>query len=187
MFVCIHVLVLLTFQTFNSFLWNNNTCVLSFSKTWKVYIHARHMIVQIYLATELSHFAFAKAWLRQWIRPMHTIKVFDVSWLIVSWPTQQITNDYFSAEQADNLGKRIISEMNVSLCWPKCFEIPWLCILQYFWPSLSYHLSLRSWSIFEWPLKTGFTVNDDDRWRHRPKLNSCGISSGSSLFGKVPV
>ena len=36
---------------------------------------------------------------------------------------------------------------------------PW-SILQYFRPSLSYHLSLRSlfFSIFEWPLKTGFTV-----------------------------
>ena len=32
-------------------------------------------------------------------------------------------------------------------------------ILQYFRPSLSYHLSLRPFlSIFEWPLKTGFTV-----------------------------
>ena len=32
-------------------------------------------------------------------------------------------------------------------------------ILQYFQPSLSFHLSLRSFlSIFEWPLKTGFTV-----------------------------
>ena len=32
-------------------------------------------------------------------------------------------------------------------------------ILQYFRPSLSYHLSVRSFlSIFEWPLKTGFTV-----------------------------
>ena len=33
-------------------------------------------------------------------------------------------------------------------------------ILQYFWPSLSYHLSLRSLFclFFEWPLKTGFTV-----------------------------
>ena len=33
-------------------------------------------------------------------------------------------------------------------------------ILQYFGPSLSYHLSLRFFvlSFFEWPLKTGFTV-----------------------------
>ena len=32
-------------------------------------------------------------------------------------------------------------------------------ILQYFRPSLSYRLSLRSFlSIFDWPLKTGFTV-----------------------------
>ena len=33
-------------------------------------------------------------------------------------------------------------------------------ILQYFRPSLSYHLSLRPnvLSIFEWPFKTGFTV-----------------------------
>ena len=32
-------------------------------------------------------------------------------------------------------------------------------ILQYFRPSLSYHLSLRLFlSTFEWPLKTGFTV-----------------------------
>ena len=33
-------------------------------------------------------------------------------------------------------------------------------IRQYFQPSLSYHLSIGSffWSIFEWPLKTGFTV-----------------------------
>ena len=32
-------------------------------------------------------------------------------------------------------------------------------ILQYFRPSLSYHLSLGAFlSIFEWPLKTGFTV-----------------------------
>ena len=32
-------------------------------------------------------------------------------------------------------------------------------MLQYFRPSLSYHLSLRPFlSIFEWPLKTGFTV-----------------------------
>ena len=31
-------------------------------------------------------------------------------------------------------------------------------ILQYFRPSLSYHLSLRSLSIFEWPFYTGFTV-----------------------------
>ena len=32
-------------------------------------------------------------------------------------------------------------------------------ILQYFRPSLSYHLSLRPFlSIFEWLLKTGFTV-----------------------------
>ena len=31
-------------------------------------------------------------------------------------------------------------------------------ILQYFRSSLSYHLSLGSLSIFEWPLKTGFTV-----------------------------
>ena len=35
------------------------------------------------------------------------------------------------------------------------------CILKYFWPSLSYHLSLRSLflSIFEWPFYTGFTVD----------------------------
>ena len=34
-------------------------------------------------------------------------------------------------------------------------------ILQYFLPSLSYHLSLKSFflSIFEWPLKAGFTVS----------------------------
>ena len=33
-------------------------------------------------------------------------------------------------------------------------------ILRYFLPSLSYHLSLRSFlSIFEWPLKTGFAVS----------------------------
>ena len=34
-------------------------------------------------------------------------------------------------------------------------------ILQYFRPSLSYHLSLRSLFlfIFEWPLKTSFTVH----------------------------
>ena len=34
-------------------------------------------------------------------------------------------------------------------------------ILQYFRPSLSYHLPLRSFCclFFEWPLKTGFTVN----------------------------
>ena len=33
-------------------------------------------------------------------------------------------------------------------------------ILQFFRPSLSYHLSLKSFvlSIFEWSLKTGFTV-----------------------------
>ena len=36
---------------------------------------------------------------------------------------------------------------------------PW-SIRQYFRPSLSYHLSIRFFvlSIFEWPLKTGFTV-----------------------------
>ena len=36
---------------------------------------------------------------------------------------------------------------------------PW-SILQYFWPPLSYHLPWRPFflSIFEWPLKTGFTV-----------------------------
>ena len=28
-------------------------------------------------------------------------------------------------------------------------------ILQYFWPSFSYHMSLTN---FEWPFKTGFTV-----------------------------
>ena len=35
-----------------------------------------------------------------------------------------------------------------------------IMILQYFLPSLSYHLSSRPivLSIFEWPLKTGFTV-----------------------------
>ena len=32
-------------------------------------------------------------------------------------------------------------------------------ILQYFRPSFSYHLSVRSLSIFEWPLKTGLTVH----------------------------
>ena len=33
-------------------------------------------------------------------------------------------------------------------------------ILQYFHPSLSYHLPFKTFnlSIFEWPLKTGFTV-----------------------------
>ena len=34
-------------------------------------------------------------------------------------------------------------------------------ILQYFRPSLSYHLSLRSLSIFELPFYTGFTVPKD--------------------------
>ena len=36
-------------------------------------------------------------------------------------------------------------------------------ILQYFRPSLSYHLSLRYFllSIFEWPFYTGFTVYED--------------------------
>ena len=32
-------------------------------------------------------------------------------------------------------------------------------ILQYMWPALSYHMALRPFLyIFEWPLKTGFTV-----------------------------
>ena len=41
-------------------------------------------------------------------------------------------------------------------------------ILQYFRPSLSYHLSLRSLflSIFEWQLKTGFTVRPIDSLKH---------------------
>ena len=41
-------------------------------------------------------------------------------------------------------------------------------ILQYFPPSLSYHLSLRSFlSIFEWPLKTGLTVSPKSAMRNR--------------------
>ena len=37
--------------------------------------------------------------------------------------------------------------------------IVWM-ILQHFWPSLSFHLSLRSLflSMFEWPFYTGFTL-----------------------------
>ena len=38
-------------------------------------------------------------------------------------------------------------------------------ILQYFRPSLSYQLSLRSLSIFEWPFYTGFTVLLCTWWR----------------------
>ena len=39
-------------------------------------------------------------------------------------------------------------------------ECPNGSIMQYFRPSLSYHLTLRSFlSIFEWPLKAGFTVH----------------------------
>ena len=39
-------------------------------------------------------------------------------------------------------------------------ECPKGSVLQYFRPSLSYHLSLRSFvlSVFEWPFYTGFTV-----------------------------
>ena len=38
-------------------------------------------------------------------------------------------------------------------------------ILQYFRPSISYHLSIKIFvlSIFEWPLKTGFTVDYSDQ------------------------
>ena len=37
--------------------------------------------------------------------------------------------------------------------------------LQYFWPALSYHLTFVL-SIFEWPLKPGFIVNDYENYQN---------------------
>ena len=44
-----------------------------------------------------------------------------------------------------------------------CTPVTSESILQYFQPSFSYHLSLKSvlLSIFEWPLKTGFAVTEN--------------------------
>ena len=45
-------------------------------------------------------------------------------------------------------------------------------ILQYFWPSLSYHLSFKIFilSIFEWLFYTGFTVDKNSYFHKQKKL-----------------
>ena len=56
--------------------------------------------------------------------------------------------------------KKWVSRPIIAKCRSKALQnAPRGSILQYFWPALSYHMASRPFlSIFEWPLKTGFTV-----------------------------
>ena len=55
-------------------------------------------------------------------------------------------------------------------------QVKGIAALQYFRPSLSYNLPLRPMfkSIFEWPLKTGFTVYATKVMDGRPEFASTG-------------
>ena len=63
------------------------------------------------------------------------------------------------------------------------------CILQYFWPALSHNRSriTNFGLLFEWPLKTGFTVYETGRYYLGALILSTSLTQASSILGSITV